>query len=310
MGSMESCCATLTVTGGTYDRSYDGVSNLSEAGIDCCLDSSNPATVSTFQLDQYEVTVGRFRQFVDAVIAGWAPCPGSGKHSHLNGGKGLAVPGGAYEQGWNASWTGLLATDTSGWNANLSCDSFYESWTPTPASNEALPMNCADWYEMYAFCIWDGGFLPSEAEWNYAAAGGAQQRVYPWSVPPTAMAAGCKYANYSAATPECFLSNPEVVTVYAKVGVGLFGQQNLAGNVAEFALDWYQPYANPCIDCAGLATPDAGEGGVASRVVRGGSFYDTAPLIHTGTRQGYPPTARVDSSQVAATFGARCARAP
>ena len=55
-------------------------------------------------------------------------------------------------------------------------------------------MNCIDWYTAYAFCIWDGGRLASEAEWNFAAAGGSEQRYYPWgdaSLDPTLASYGC-----------------------------------------------------------------------------------------------------------------------
>ena len=51
-----------------------------------------------------------------------------------------------------------------------------------------------NWFESYAFCIWDGGFLASEAEWNYAAAGGSEQRYYPWSSPATSTTIDGTYA--------------------------------------------------------------------------------------------------------------------
>ena len=40
----------------------------------------------------------------------------------------------------------------------------YTTWTASPSSNERLPLNGASWYQAYAFCIGDDGFLPSDAE--------------------------------------------------------------------------------------------------------------------------------------------------
>jgi hypothetical protein len=91
----ESCCASPAVLGGTFLRSYDGVTNT---------DTGNPATVSSYRLDRFEVTVGRFRKFVTGVTGGWSPGAGSGKHAHLNGGKGLShVTAGLYEPGWDSA---------------------------------------------------------------------------------------------------------------------------------------------------------------------------------------------------------------
>jgi formylglycine-generating enzyme len=56
-------------------------------------------------------------------------------------------------------------------STNLACHSTNQTWTDTVGSHENLPINCINWYEAYAFCIWDGGFLPSDAESEYAAAG-------------------------------------------------------------------------------------------------------------------------------------------
>ena len=56
-------------------------------------------------------------------------------------------------------------------------------------------MNCINSYEAVAFCIWDGGFLPTLSEWGYAAAGGNEQREYPWGA--TAPGTANQYAIYN-----------------------------------------------------------------------------------------------------------------
>jgi hypothetical protein len=192
----ESCCVSLEVEGGTYFRTYSN-SGSGPTG------EADPATVNNFRLDKYDVTVGRFRQFVNAVLppdggTGWTPPAGSGIHTQLNGGLGLAnsATPGTNEQGWVASYVvNISPTDT-----NLNCLAGTSTWTSSPGSQESLPVNCVNWYEAYAFCIWDGGFLPSEAEWEYAAAGGSQQREFPWGT--AAPGAASQYAIYGCEYPD------------------------------------------------------------------------------------------------------------
>ncbi|MEB2312890.1 MAG: SUMF1/EgtB/PvdO family nonheme iron enzyme, partial [Polyangiaceae bacterium] len=176
-GGNESCCTSRLVKGGTFYRGY-----TEPPGSTGYKTKDYPATVADFRLDEYEVTVGRFRKFVEAWVDGWRPVAGAGKHTHLNGGLGLVNggAGGGNEPGWDASWSSELAQSTVDWDTNLACYSGYETWTPSAGGNENRPINCASWYELQAFCIWDGGFLPSETEWHYAASGGSEQRKYPW----------------------------------------------------------------------------------------------------------------------------------
>jgi formylglycine-generating enzyme len=307
----ESCCTSLPVTGGTFFRTYTYGETSSYA---------DPATVSGFRLDKYLVTVGRFRQYVSYLTssAGAPPASGSGKHIHLNGGQGLANSGspGTYESGWGATAWNALNDSLSGlpdiasgpgaasiWNTNLACDPGYATWTAAPGSGENLPINCVDWYEAYAFCIWDGGFLPSEAEWEYAAAGGSQQREYPWGA--TAPGMTNQYAIYGDGESECYYPSGTAtactgVANFAPVGTAIrgagdFGQLDLVGEVFEWNLDWYATYAT-CTDCADL-TP------ASNRVMRGDLLNDVSVLV---------PSSRfdVDPSYRAVNLGFRCARAP
>jgi formylglycine-generating enzyme required for sulfatase activity len=262
-------------------------------------------------LDKYFVTVGRFRKFVAAYNggSGWTPSAGSGKHSHLNGGKGLVDVGAAagtvaYEAGWASSYNANLSLSS----ASLMCAG-NASWTASAGANETLPINCINWYDAYAFCIWDGGFLPSEAEWEYAAAGGSQQREYPWG--STDPGTANQYAIYSCYNG-CYTAMGPLglgtVGTLAPVGSttlggGLWGHFDLAGELREWTMDLSAQYVSPCTDCADLTSGANGE-------LRGGDYLN-------GTASNSPnsilPTSRNGSygrSAFLETFGFRCARAP
>jgi sulfatase modifying factor 1 len=295
----ESCCASLEVPGGTYDRTYV---NSGDGGTA----ESDPATVSAFRLDKYAVTAGRFRPFVSAVLppdggAGWMPPAGSGKHVHLNGGQGLVNvgddPGIAYETGWVASDDSNVAPTTAHLDAAVEA-----TWTPSVGDSETLPINFINWWEAYAFCIWDGGFLPSEAEWEYAAAGGSEQREYAWgSADPGTnneyAIFGCNYSGITEATTGvCGTATMNIAPVgTTSAGAALWGQFDMAGNVFQWTLDWFAVYIDPCVDCANL-TPGT------AREARGGRY--NGDLLAPTVRGQFTATDRYTS------IGVRCARTP
>jgi formylglycine-generating enzyme len=278
-----SCCSASRVPGGTFYRSYD-------AAPDDHNGTDYPATVSDFRLDTYEVTVGRFRQFVGAGLGTQASPPPIGAGAHPN------LPG----SGWNASWNPSLPPDRDALIAAITCDASNQTWTDTPGANESKPINCLSWFEAMAFCIWDGGYLPTEAEWNYAAAGGNQQRAFPWSSPPSSTTIDCTYANYSPGGTRCVSSGTHRVGSTSPKGDARWGHADMAGNVWEWVLDWYTAaYPTPCDDCAHLAT-------TSTRVTRGGGF---------GTGSGaYLRTAHRDAAFTSTdrfwALGVRCARTP
>jgi formylglycine-generating enzyme required for sulfatase activity len=254
--------------------------------------------VADFRLDKYEVTVGRFRQFKAAWEGGWRPSAGAGKHTHLNGGSGLASEGvpSTYEQGWDPEWdVGVAPTDR-----NLGCHAVYATWTPAPGANETKPINCVSWYDSYAFCIWDAGFLPSHAEWRYAAAGGAEQRRYPWGEEElgwdTHLAVwACIFDGVSGC------SSDDIAPVGSvPAGNGKYGHADLVGNVEEWVRDLVAftdgRLDNPCNNCARLTGNDA------FRTDMGGNFWQ-------GPGSELSPGVASPDSTVHLR-GMRCARAP
>src|ERR1043166_1274813 len=251
----DSCCSSPVIPGGVYYRSYDKAADALSGNM------SAPATLSSFALDKYEVTVGRFRTFVNAGQGTLAspPMPGTGAHRNIAG------------SGWVADWNINLTANKPALIPALKCNGTFQTWPDAPGANERRPINCVAWYEAMAFCAWDGGYLPTEAEWNYAATGGNAQRAYPWSNPPGALTPiNGAYVSYSDVAGSCAgdgmmgCAVTDLVPVGSKpAGEGLWGQSDLAGNVWEWNLDWYAPaYATPCTDCADLTA-------ATNRMIRG-----------------------------------------
>ncbi|AUX45690.1 uncharacterized protein SOCE26_071860 [Sorangium cellulosum] len=237
-------------------------------------DPSHPAEVSGFRMDRYEVTVGRFRRFV-AVYPESRPVAGAGAHPAIRG------------SGWDADWRSRLPADRAGLAASLKCKPGLHSWTDDVGENEARPISCVSWFVAFAFCAWDGGRLPTEAEWNYAAAGGSEQREYPW---------GNAFPNATYAVFD--VSRSEVVGSKSPRGDGLWGQADLAGNLWEWVLDYDGSYPPSCRDCANV------ESG-AERVIRGGSWWQPQPEdVSTMSRMPWDPADVTDG------LGLRCVRRP
>lgn len=277
------CCLSLPVPGGDFLRSCD-----SDCRTGCGDDPDRPypAQISSYALDAFEVTVGRFRMFLLSYDAG-KPAVGSGKN-----------PNNAADTGWVADWTNSLPPTGVDLRAELenpdSCSGYGNPlWTPQPSANENRPMNCVTWFEAQAFCIWDGGRLPTQAEWNFAAAGGDEQRVYPWTA--DASLVSTEYAVYYDGGEEVL--PPDAVGAHP-LGAGRWGHFDLAGNVQEWVWDGYQScYSTPdsCMNCGDTL-------GIEDKVAMGGSFISYYNEITVENRSGeHATTART-------TAGFRCAR--
>jgi sulfatase modifying factor 1 len=276
------CCASSVVPGGTFYRTFDG------DGVTTQDADFDPATVSDFRLDTYEVTVGRFRKFVAAYSPDMIPA-GAG-----------ANPNNPLDTGWDSGWNADMQANPAAVATAVQCEPTYQTWTDSAgtAAAESLPIDCLDWYLADAFCIWDGGRLPTEAEWGYTAAGGSEQRVYPWSNPPTDTTIDATYAVYTGSTAQ-------VVGSRSPKGDGKWGQADLGGNAYEWVEDWYGVYSSPCDNCAEL-TPLTSTG-AASRMMRGGSFGAMSMFLLSANRNefaSYYITPVSDNNN----FGVRCAR--
>lgn len=99
---------------------------------------------------------------------------------------------------------------------------------------DLLPAACVDWTQARGFCMWAGGRLCTEAEWEYAARNGSQEDDYPWG----GESPKCRLAVIKA----CGVSRP-LAPCSKMAGVNKWGVCDLSGNLTEWVEDdWHMNY--------------------------------------------------------------------
>ncbi|MGA2137055.1 MAG: formylglycine-generating enzyme family protein [Bryobacteraceae bacterium] len=222
-------------------------------------DGEGPArrvTLSPFYISKFAVTNERFAEFVresgyrtEAERLGWSFV----FRNHVpKGDPGPAMP----ETPW---WLAIHGAD----------------WSHPEGSSSSVdarpyhPVVHVSWNDAAAFCAWAGYRLPTEAEWEFAARGGLEQKVYPWGDELRPNGRHCCNI-WQGTFPDLDLGEDGFTNVAPvnAFGPNGFGVYNAVGNVWEWCAEYFDPAWHVEATRLDPIGPPTGE----TRVMKGGSY--------------------------------------
>jgi len=235
---------------------------------------------------------------IDAPLADLPPTPGMVKENPKDGLNYAWVPPGPFMMGCSPGetkcdpeekpshavritkgfWMGQIEVPVGAYK-RFSMDS-HRPLPPEPNfnrgwSNDRMPMVKMTWSEARAYCLWAGGRLPTEAEWEYAARAGSLQSLYG---PLDAIAWYAR--NSGSGGPDW--GRPQAGSLKRPNAFGLF---DMLGNVREWTNDWFDKgyYArSPQDDPPGPASGRL-------RVTRGRAWVANGEDMRVSYRGSDPP---------------------
>lgn len=254
--------AIACVPGGAYvmgSADVDGVYLLETGGRSLPV---RMVALHRFYIDRREVTVGRYRQ---AAAAGLNP--DLANRPLVN--------------------DGPFAPDAFATSATFST---------RPMGREAYPLNTVGWKAARALCVRAGGDLPTEAQWEYAAAGAGVE--YKRTFPTGSVKPSCEVgviARDATVFGQCtgYSAGPEPVdSAAATADTNALGILGMTGNVAELARDAYYSFDHPCWAVRGVFDPHCEDPATPFHIARGGSWRSA--LFYSNVTLRQPSTGRAN----------------
>ncbi len=258
---------------------------LPHGGPDPMIDARPVHRVSLdgFWIDRVEVTNDQFRRFVDATgyvtVAECKPTaaefPGASPERLVAGSVVFTRPLEPVPLDDRLGWWSYL--EGANWRHPLGPSSSIDGHGDDPVVH-------VSYADADAFARWAGKRLPTEAEWEFAARGGADRDLYTWGnelCPGGKWMANIHQGRFPAS--DTALDGFAGVAPVAQFPANGYGLYDMAGNVWEWCSDWYRPDSYSPVSTAGVvhnpqgpATGlDPSEPDQAKRVLRGGSFLCT-----------------------------------